>query len=689
MSDVRPFAATTWHGNSALVVGPYRVFEVLGSGGNGLVYRAQHSVDHRECALKILSPTIASDSTWRARFIREARQLAKLSHPHVVGCADLGEADGTLYMAQELMRGGDAEALARSHGGALPGMLAAAIARDAALGLSAVHTARLIHRDIKPSNLLLNDQGRAKLGDFGLVQILDQHRPLTLGGKIVGTPAFMSPEQVEGTVELDFRSDIYALGATLYYLLTGKPAFLGVSPWSILNQVLTSPLPDPRRMNPGIDERLAAVVLKAGAHRREERYFSATTMAEDLALILDGKAPLHAPVTTLGGTPRIERGPGRMPRVVLARPPAAGEDPLATRLRDERFAVEQVPSAAQILIRINQDPPELMILDLSDPGHFTTDLIRTLRRRPEHHALPILVLSDAREEAIEAAWRAGASQVLVANHMSPDDLVHQVRRVIGMDVGDLQTMPITRRFSPLDSRQRDRQERIAVICAQAVLQLGELPRPPELEAMVPALEELSGVLRAAESPAEELDADCHTLVQSTQSLLRELSEMPHHGSPAVLRTVGRALTALAHRAAAPDAGSPLSGRTALVVDDDPVSRLMMTNALRVVGVAADAVSDAGGALTAAEHRRYDLVLSDVMMEGLNGFQFVGRLRLLPGYEQTPVVFVTSLADFDQFFRTVPGGACDLIAKPFLLTELGLKALIHLAEAPLTAISSSP
>ena len=330
-----------------------------------------------------------------------------------------------------------------------------------------------------------------------------------------------------------------------------------------------------------------------------------------------------------------------------------------------------------------------MHLDFTDETHFGSDLLRMLRRRPEHHALPVLVLSSAREDAVEAAWRAGASQVLIADHMSPDDFLQQVQRVIGMDAGDLLTMPITRRFSPLDARQRERQDKIAQVCAQAKAQLDHLPDYTDLEALAPALEELSGVLRAAETPAEELDQTCQTLLKAIQTLLHELSEMPHHGSPAVLRTVARALNSFSHRAADPDSGPPLAGRFALVVDDDPVSRLMMTNALRVVGVAADAVSDAGGALKAAEMRRYDLVLSDVMMDGLNGFQFVGRLRLLSGYQNTPVIFVTSLADFDQFFRTVPGGACDLIAKPFLLTELGLKALIHLAEAPLTAPLTAP
>jgi CheY-like chemotaxis protein len=139
----------------------------------------------------------------------------------------------------------------------------------------------------------------------------------------------------------------------------------------------------------------------------------------------------------------------------------------------------------------------------------------------------------------------------------------------------------------------------------------------------------------------------------------------------------RAIDVITLRIIQPEA-PPVASHRALVVDDDAVSRLMMANALRVVGVATDAVGDASGALKAVEQRPYDLILSDVMMDGLNGFQFVSRLRQVPGFATVPVIFVTSLADFEQFFRTVPGGACDLIAKPFLLTELGLKALIHLS-----------
>ena len=689
MTDARPFSATTWQGNAALVVGPYRLFEVLGSGGNGLVYRAQHSVSNLEVALKILSPTAAAETTWRARFIREARQLAQLKHPHVVGCSDLGEADDTLYMAQELMRGGDAEVLVRTHGGCLPGPTAAAIARDAAQGLTAVHAAHLIHRDLKPSNILLSESGAAKLGDFGLVQILDQHRPLTLGGKIVGTPAFMSPEQVEGIIELDTRSDLYSLGATLYYLLTGKPPFAGGSPWSILNQVLVSSLPDPRRLKADLDERLVAVVMKAGAHDREERYASAERMVDDLDLILTGHDPRHAPITALSGSPRIQHVPERMPRVLLARPPASGEDPLAQRLRKEHFIVEETTSGQAVLHSLGVEIPDLVVLDFTDELCLGPDLLRTLRRRPEHQALPVLVLCDAREFSIEAAWRAGASQVLIMQHMNAGDFLQQVQRILGMDATHLMTMPITRSFRPLDARQRERQARITVTCAQAQTQLASVPAHTDHESLASALDELSGVLRAAESPAEELDATCHALIKATQALLHELSEMPHHGSPAVLRTVGRALSVIAHRAESPEVGFDLASRFALVVDDDPVSRLMMTNALRVVGVAADAVSDAQHALEAVQNRHYQVILSDVMMDGMNGFQLVSRLRLLPDYLTTPVVFVTSLADFEHFFRTIPGGACDLIAKPFLLTELGLKALIHLTEAPLTATTSFP
>jgi DNA-binding response OmpR family regulator len=691
MSGIRPFEATTWQGNTALVVGPYRVCEVLGSGGNGLVYRAVHSTTLAEVALKILSPTIAADSTWRARFIREARQLAKISHPNVVGCSDLGEQDGTLYMALELVRGGDAEALVRRHNGILPTQLAVTLGRDAARGLQAVHEARLIHRDIKPSNLLLTEDGMAKLGDFGLVQVLDQHRPLTLGGKIVGTPVFMSPEQVDGNLELDFRSDLYSLASTLYYLLVGKPPFLGQSPWAVLNQVMASSVPDPRKVVAGVDDRVASVLLKAGAHKRDDRYRTAGAMAEDLDLVIAGRDPRHAPLVAVSGTPRIERGPLRMPRVMLVRPPGAGTDPLRERLCDEGFVVEALDRGDIVVRQCELDPPELLVLDLSDPQFIGVATLKAVRHLFTHQVLPVIVLSPEPEDAIEVAWRAGASQVLVARHMGPEDFLTEVRRAIGMDVGNLLTMPVTRHFSPQDARQREFRDRLLASCAHAQTQLGLLltkPTSHDSERLSAAIDEVAGVLRAGEEPAAELDPGASTLLLAIQALLRELGEMPHHATPGVLGTVVRAIDTVTLRTDGKEHPS-LAGRTALVVDDDPVSRLMMVNALRVVGLAADAVSEASTALAAAERRVYDLVLSDVMMEGLNGFQLVSRLRQVSGYATVPVIFVTSLADFDQFFRTISSGACDLIAKPFLLTELGLKALIHLSAPPMPPSTLAP
>ena len=688
MSSPPLFAATTWQGNSALVVGPYRVFEVLGSGGIGMVYRAVHSTTNQEVALKILSPTVAADSTWRARFIREARQLARLKNAHVVGCSDLGEQDNTLYMALELLRGGDAESLVRRHNGTLPPEIALTVARDAARGLVAVHRARLIHRDIKPSNVLLTENGVAKLGDFGLVQVLDQHRPLTLGDKIVGTPAFMSPEQVEGNLELDFRTDLYSLGSTLYHLLTGRPPFLGTSPWAVLNKVLTSSIPDPRHKTPSISDEIASIVLKAGSHQREDRYRTALGMAEDLDAVLAGKPLSHAPLIPLGETPRIDRVAQRKPRVMIARQPLAPPDAFGDRLRAEGFDLVIVEQSDQVHAQLTNDPPDLLILDLTKSGAINIEALRQLRRRPEHHVLPVLVLCTSREDAVESAWRAGAAQVLVVTHMGADDLVKEVQRSIGMDIGQLQTMPITRRFSAQDARRLTLVDQLSTICGQVRTQLDKLPQAAEPAVLAHALDELAGSLRAAEGPAKALDTGIHTMVCATKALMRELSEMPHHASPAVIRTVARGIDGTA-RCASANESARLIGRTALIVDDDPVSRLMMVNALRVVGITSEIAGDASTALTSAEKVRYDMVLSDVMMDGLNGFQFVAKLRQLPDWQLVPVIFVTSLADFDQFFRTVPGGACDLIAKPFLLTELGLKALIHLADTPLTPPPTPP
>ena len=204
--------------------GPYAIVRPLGSGGMGDVYEAEELDSGRRIALKVLRASVAA-GTDRARFIREGRLAAALSHPHTIYIYGTDEIEQIPVIAMELATGGTLRDLVK-----LQGPVAAPQAVDAILqvteGLEAAANAGILHRDIKPSNCFIDSDGSVKVGDFGLSisTLSTDERSLTLLGTVLGTPAFASPEQLRSD-DLDLRSDIYSVGATLYYLLTGHPPF--------------------------------------------------------------------------------------------------------------------------------------------------------------------------------------------------------------------------------------------------------------------------------------------------------------------------------------------------------------------------------------------------------------------------------------------------------------------------------
>jgi len=227
-------------------LGPYEVVGAIGAGGMGEVYRARDTRLDRTVAIKILPAAVASDPTFRERFDREARAVAALNHPHICTLYDIGEEHGTAFLVMEYLEG---ETLAsRLAKGALPLDQALRYAIQIAEALDKAHRAGIVHRDLKPGNIMLTKAG-AKLLDFGLakasplgtlssVSILPTaHSPVTAQGTILGTLQYMAPEQVEGR-EADARSDIFAFGAIVYEMVTGKRAFEGKSQASVIAAIL-------------------------------------------------------------------------------------------------------------------------------------------------------------------------------------------------------------------------------------------------------------------------------------------------------------------------------------------------------------------------------------------------------------------------------------------------------------------
>lgn len=213
-----------------------------------------------------------------SRFLREARVLATITHPHVIRVYASGRHSQQPYSVLELVSGGDASQLAHANGGVLEELRALSVVADACAGRGALHTAQLLHRDIKPSNPLITHDGRAKLGDVGLARTQNDSDRLTTTGLTVGTPTYMSPEQAAGERTMDVRSDIYALGATLFALVTGQPPYAGKNPVTIAAKVLSEAFPDPGLVRGSLSPKVCGIIRRATARRATDRYATPAEM---------------------------------------------------------------------------------------------------------------------------------------------------------------------------------------------------------------------------------------------------------------------------------------------------------------------------------------------------------------------------------------------------------------------------
>jgi hypothetical protein len=266
-------------------LGRYRIIRRLGAGAMGEVYLAEDPHIDRQLALKTVrlgdGGAIEIEER-RVRLMREAKAAGKLVHPYVVALFDAGEADdGVFYLAFEYVGGPDLAARQRVQPPLTLGEVLR-IGREAAEGLDAAHRQGIVHRDIKPSNIMLDISGQVKIGDFGIAKMLGQATELTQTGSVVGSPHYLSPEQVRGE-ELDGRSDLFSLGVVLYELLTRTRPFAGETITTLVYQILArEPLPIVG-MRPGLPERVERVVTKLLQKDREQRFASGRELADELA----------------------------------------------------------------------------------------------------------------------------------------------------------------------------------------------------------------------------------------------------------------------------------------------------------------------------------------------------------------------------------------------------------------------
>jgi DNA-binding response OmpR family regulator/HEAT repeat protein/predicted Ser/Thr protein kinase len=425
-------------------LGEFRVEELIGRGGMGHVYRGYQASLDRPVAIKVLSDTLTKDDTVVARFQREARAAASLVHPNVIQIFSIGEDGEIHFFAMEYVRGKDlAEHLAAGRVFSLAETIEILV--QVAEALCAAAEVGLIHRDIKPSNIMLTDRGAVKITDFGLAKTGESN--LTDAGMIVGTANYMSPEQGQGR-DLDFRTDIYSLGAVFYELVAGRPPFIADQPAAVLyKHVYEDPLP-PSRISPETPEAVDEVILRMLAKRPEDRYDSPESLLEDLLSLrrrlgddaavsgrgssVEQAALTEAipPPSDAGAKPlQPASGTSQASAVVPAQRCALVADDVAsvrrlvgTVLQDRGFQVIEAEDGQSAVKQTLENRPGLIVLDVGLPRLDGLGVLDRLAAEGVHSKIIIISAQADREQVAES------SACEIHGYLAKPFNIHELRR---------------------------------------------------------------------------------------------------------------------------------------------------------------------------------------------------------------------------------------------------------------------
>ncbi len=278
----------------------YQLLGQLGKGAMAVVYKARQISLDRIVAIKVLPRKMSENADFVDRFYKEGKAAARLSHPNIMQAIDVASTpDGVHFFVMEYLEGkslydvmippphGDGKSFSEAE--------ALDITIQMADALAHAHERGLIHRDVKPKNIMLTPAGVAKLTDLGLARAIDdKHAAESEAGKAYGTPYYISPEQIRGDVDIDFRADVYSLGATMYHLVTGRPPFEGENPSAVMHKHLKQPLVPPDHLNTALSAGVGEIIEVAMAKNRDERYARTEDMLEDLRLVSTGQPPINA-----------------------------------------------------------------------------------------------------------------------------------------------------------------------------------------------------------------------------------------------------------------------------------------------------------------------------------------------------------------------------------------------------------
>jgi len=410
-----------------LILGHYRLLDILGQGGMGTVYRAEHLHLRRQVGLKVMARTIEGNPRLLHRFYAEARAVARLQHPNIVTCFDAGRdtrpAAGTQardYFVMELIPGQDLYALVREKG-PLPPHRVCDLFRQAAEALAEAHRHGLVHRDIKPGNILITPDWQTKVLDFGLARL--PTRNVTEPGTLLGTVGYMAPEQARDASAVDARADLWSLGATMYWTLTGREPYpeSGNTVRDLHRRFTTSPDPV-RQVRPEIPAEVCDLVSRLMETDPEQRYSSARTVAAALTgftLWLPTAAAAAEQVRT-GDRDRV---------LVVDDEPSLRK--WMTILLKGQYDVREAEDAETALADIASHPPDVVVADVNLPGLSGPELVTRIRATlPDPDRVKILLVSGALPaEALGGLAASGADDFL-SKPFSSSDFLSRVRSLV-------------------------------------------------------------------------------------------------------------------------------------------------------------------------------------------------------------------------------------------------------------------
>ncbi|MDI6732495.1 MAG: serine/threonine-protein kinase [Planctomycetota bacterium] len=302
--------------SGAIQIAGYKIVGIIGQGAMGTVYKAVQLSMQREIALKVLSPHLLSNEKSVDKFFKEARVVARLNHPNIIQGIDVGESNALYYFAMEYVEGKTLGDIIKSEGPMEEKRLINIIIQIAR-ALEHAHKNNMVHRDIKPDNILIsNKDNTAKLCDLGLA-LLSIGEPSQQQRKLSGTPAYISPEQGRGEPDVDVRSDIYSLGATTYYAITGELPFKGDTSAIVINKHINEQPISPKQKRPQISDVINSIILKMMSKARESRYQTPTDLITDLEKALKIPSVPQVPVKP----PLVQKQPliGKVSEATLRR----------------------------------------------------------------------------------------------------------------------------------------------------------------------------------------------------------------------------------------------------------------------------------------------------------------------------------------------------------------------------------